>query len=53
MSKISVTLNKLDPCRWMIPKTGGMRVPGIIYTSEAMLREMGDDQSPQQVMNVA
>jgi len=37
----------------MIPKTGGMRVPGVIYTSEALLREMGEDESPQQVMNVA
>jgi len=53
MSKISVTLNKLDACRWMIPKTGGMLVPGLIYTSEALLREMGGDESPQQVMNVA
>ncbi|OPY88870.1 MAG: RNA-splicing ligase RtcB [Syntrophus sp. PtaU1.Bin208] len=53
MSKIRVTLNKLDACRWSIPKTGGMRVPGVIYSSDALLRAMGDDESPQQVMNVA
>jgi len=45
MSKISVTLNKLDACRWMIPKTGGMRVPGVIDTSEALLREWGEDEA--------
>jgi len=53
MSKISVTLNKLDAFRWSIPRTGGMRVPGLIYSSETLLRTMGNDESPQQVMNVA
>ncbi len=37
----------------MIPQTGGMRVPGIIYSSERLIREMGADESPKQVANVA
>ena len=46
-------LKKIDDCRWMIPRTGNMRVPGIIYSSERLIREMGSDESPKQVANVA
>lgn len=46
-------LKKMDDCRWMIPQTGGMRVPGIIYSSERLIKEMGADESPKQVANVA
>ena len=46
-------LKKIDDCRWMIPQTGNMRVPGIIYSSERLIREMGSDESPKQVANVA
>jgi tRNA-splicing ligase RtcB (3'-phosphate/5'-hydroxy nucleic acid ligase) len=46
-------LKRLDDCRWMIPQTGNMRVPGIIYSSERLIREMGSDESPKQVANVA
>jgi len=46
-------LKKIDACRWMIPQTGNMRVPGIIYSSERLIREMGSDASPKQVANVA
>lgn len=38
---------------WEIPKTGGMRVPARIYASEKILRELKEDQAPQQVVNVA
>ena len=51
MSKIS--LKKIDDFRWMIPAVGGMRVPGIIYSSEKLIKEMGEDESPKQVANVA
>jgi tRNA-splicing ligase RtcB (3'-phosphate/5'-hydroxy nucleic acid ligase) len=46
-------LKKIDDCRWMIPQTGNMRVPGVIYSSERLIREMGSDESPKQVANVA
>ena len=46
-------LKKIDDCRWMVPQTGGMKVPGIIYSSERLIREMGADESPKQVANVA
>ncbi|NOY79039.1 MAG: RtcB family protein [Calditrichaeota bacterium] len=38
---------------WEIPREGKMRVPGRIYASEKMLREIQSDESPKQVMNVA
>ncbi|MBN2688902.1 MAG: RtcB family protein [Deltaproteobacteria bacterium] len=46
-------LEKIDDYRWRIPSVGGMRVPGMIYTSDKMLGNIGTDQSPKQVANVA
>lgn len=53
MSEKKVELKRIDRNRWMIPQSGAMRVPGIIYSSEKLLNEMGADQSPCQVVNVA
>ena len=48
-------LEKIDDFRWRIPKTylPGMRVPGIIYASEEMLKDIVRDKAPEQVANVA
>lgn len=48
-----IRLEKIDENRWLIPKSGGMRVPGLIYSSERMLRDIQMDKSPRQVANVA
>ncbi|MEN6320860.1 MAG: RtcB family protein [Syntrophaceae bacterium] len=53
MSETTSGLKKMDDCRWMVPQSGGMKVPGIIYSSERLIREMGADESPKQVANVA
>jgi tRNA-splicing ligase RtcB len=53
MSETMMGLKKIDECRWMLPQTGGMKVPGIIYSSERLIKEMGADESPKQVANVA
>ncbi len=45
-------LDKLDDYRWQIPRHGKMRVPGILYASEALLQAM-DDKVYEQVCNVA
>jgi tRNA-splicing ligase RtcB len=37
---------------WEIPRTGAMRVPGVIYASRALVAEM-DDKVAEQVRNVA
>ncbi|MBA4396247.1 MAG: RNA-splicing ligase RtcB [Syntrophus sp. (in: bacteria)] len=46
-------MKKMDENRWLIEPAGGMRVPGILYTSERLLQDMGGDESPKQVANVA
>lgn len=48
-----IRIKKVDDFRWMIPSVGEMRVPGMIYSSEKLIKEMGSDQSPKQVANVA
>ena len=48
-------LLKIDDYHWEIPLDykSGMKVPGLIYASEAMLEAMREDQTPEQVANVA
>jgi len=46
-------IEPLDPYRWQIPKTGEMRVPGIIYTDASGIKALHRDGSLQQVANVA
>lgn len=48
-----VKLEKIDDYRWRIPRTGSMKVPGIIYADEKLLRHIRMDRSPVQVANVA
>jgi tRNA-splicing ligase RtcB len=43
---------RLSPCEWRIPAHGAMRVPAVIYASEALLRAM-DDKVYEQAVNVA
>ena len=49
------TLTKIDDYRWEIPQTykPGMRVPGLVYADEKMLRLIKEDRSLEQVANVA
>ncbi len=49
------TLTKIDDYRWEIPKAykPGMRVPGLVYADEKMLRQIREEQSLEQVANVA
>ena len=44
---------RIDEHRWEIAPHGGMRVPGRIYASEAMLEDVLKDDSLRQVANVA
>lgn len=48
-----LTLERIDECRWRIPMTGEMRVPGIIFATRELLPKIKEDQSPRQVANVA
>ena len=46
-------IKKIDEWRFLIPKTGDMRVPGLIFSSSELMPDIKDDQSLQQVVNVA
>ncbi len=48
-----VKLRQIDEYRWEIPREGKMRTRGLIFCSEEMLPDIRDDQSLQQVANVA
>ena len=55
MPKWTGPLNKIDDYRWEIPKSykPGMRVPGLVYADAAMLESIKEEQSLEQVANVA
>ena len=46
-------MKRLDNNRWLIPKTGKMRVPGLIFADDKLLPDIEKDSSPDQVFNVA
>jgi len=46
-------IQKIDDYRWRIPREGKMRVDGIVYANEQMMKEIQKDESLQQVINVA
>jgi tRNA-splicing ligase RtcB len=46
------TLKRRGPCAWEIPRQGAMRVPAVLYASEALLRAM-DEKVREQAVNVA
>ena len=52
---MSPPLTRLDDFRWEIPATykQGMRVPGIVFASDKLIDQIRNDQSLEQVANVA
>jgi tRNA-splicing ligase RtcB len=50
-----VKLEKIDNYRWRIPRSykPGMRVPGIVYADEKLLKDIYQDKALEQVANVA
>jgi tRNA-splicing ligase RtcB len=55
MARWQGQLIKIDDYRWKIPESykTGMKVPGLIYASKEMLESIREDQTPEQVANVA
>lgn len=48
-----IKLERIDENRLLLPQTGGMRVPGIIYANEKISQLLQGDESTKQVANVA
>ena len=53
MADEKYNIQKIDDYRWRIPREGKMRVDGIIYADERMMKEIQNDESLQQVINVS
>lgn len=53
MRTATVELVQETPVRWRIERHGAMRVPGIVFASKALLPEVIQDRSMEQVANVA
>jgi tRNA-splicing ligase RtcB (3'-phosphate/5'-hydroxy nucleic acid ligase) len=49
----TIELVRETPVRWRIDPHGAMRVPGIVFASAALLPEVVEDRSMEQVANVA
>jgi hypothetical protein len=48
-----IALEQIDDYRWRIPRSGKMRVDGLVYADEILMRDIRGDQSLVQVKNVA
>lgn len=48
-----ISLRKIDENRYVVEKHGAMRVEGMVYINEELLRDFGKDESIRQVENVA
>ena len=48
-------IEQVGECRWRIPRTykDGMRVDGLIFADETMIKQVTSDNAPEQVANVA
>lgn len=55
MDTLNIKLEKIDEYRWRLPKDfmPGMRVPGVIYADEKLMRDALKDKAVQQVANAA
>ena len=47
-----VELRKIDEYRWEIERRGSMKVPGRIFASDTLIRDIIHDRAPEQVANV-
>ncbi len=50
---MSVKVEKIDACRWRIPRQGKMRTEGLVFASDRMMTAIREEQALQQVANVA
>ena len=46
-------LERASEYAWTVPRSGGMRAPGVIYASEALIVKAREDRAFDQVANVA
>jgi tRNA-splicing ligase RtcB len=49
----TVRAERIDDYHWRIPRSGAMRVEGIVFANDRLMRELLEDPTLQQVANVA
>ena len=49
----TIKVQRIDAYRWRLPRQGQMRVDGLVFASESMMQTLREDESLQQVVNVA
>jgi len=50
---MELEIERIDDFRWRVPRTGPMRVDGLIFADETLMRDIRGDDAVQQVANVA
>ena len=50
---MSLKVQQIDDCRWVIPRQGKMRTEGLIFASQKMMHDLHRDEAMKQVCNVA
>jgi len=50
---MKIKLEKLDDYRWLIPVEGKMRVPGLIFADDELLKHVAMEETTKQVKNAA
>jgi tRNA-splicing ligase RtcB len=50
---MTIKIKQIDKYRWEVAKSGAMRVPGMVYATEAMLKSSDQQEPLKQVANVA
>ena len=48
-----MNIERIDAYRWRVPKRGAMRIEGLIFADESLMRDLEGDAAVQQVANVA
>jgi len=48
-----IKIQKIDEWRWRIPREGKMRTEGLVFADDKMMKDIRNDQSLSQVVNVA
>ena len=46
-------VERIDDCRWRVPRQGGMLTDGLIFADDVLMAEVRNDPAVEQVANVA
>jgi len=50
---MAVKIERIDACRWRLPREGAMRTDGLVFASAPLMKILEQEQALEQVRNVA